>query len=89
MITLHPKLYVHTTGMMLVITDSDQLPRAQALGAHVLLIADNHLATKRVFKHWLRTHELDEISQCLSISRSSAHRLRAALGITKRGPYDK
>ena len=87
MITITDGLYAHRAGTTLIISDQPQLARITAPHAKVLIIADDHANLKRHLRRWLSSHQLDEIAAAMKISRSAAHRLRAAMGITKRGPY--
>lgn len=89
MITIQEGLYTHRAGATLIISDQPQLPRTTALHPKVLIIAEDHAALKHQLRKWLSTHQLDEIAAAMKISRSAAHRLRAAMGITKRDGYAK
>lgn len=87
MITITKGLYAHRAGTTLILSDQQELPRTTALHPKVLIIAKDHAALKHQLRRWLSGHQLDEIAAALSISRSSAHRLRAAMKITKRDSY--
>lgn len=89
MITITDGLYTHRAGTTLIISDQPKLTRATAPHAKILLIAEDHAGLKRQLRQWLDSHQLDEIAAAMKISRSAAHRLRAAMGITKRESYSK
>lgn len=87
--TIADGLYLHHAGPTLIISDQKVRPRQLYIRGKLLLAADDMTALKRRFRTWLEAHTLDEIAHDLAISRSAAHRLRAALAITKRDSYSK
>lgn len=89
MITITEGLYAHKAGTTLIISDQPQIDRATQVHPKLLIVAQDHARTKRQLRQWLSCHQLDEIAAAMKISRSAAHRLRAAMGITKRGSYSK
>lgn len=90
MITITEGLYLHRAGDTLILSDRPQpLLRTTALHPKILIVSNDQTQLKSVLRHWLSSHQLDEISVAMKISRSAAHRLRAAMGITKRGSYAK
>lgn len=89
MITITDGLYAHRAGGTLIITDQPNLPRATEAQPRILIIAEDHAPVKRRLRQWLATRQLDDIAEAINISRSTAHRLRAAMGVTKRDSYTK
>lgn len=87
MITIIDGLYTHRAGAILIITDQPDLPRATCACPRIVIIAEDHAPVKRRLRQWLATRQLDDIAEAINISRSTAHRLRAAMGVTKRGSY--
>jgi len=90
MIILEEGLHAAKIGGILIISDAPiearpLHPQALVLASSIEALAATTVALRR----FLEKHELDEIAGAMKISRSSAHRLRRALGISKRGPYEK
>lgn len=89
MITIADGLYAHRAGTTLILSDEPHMTRTSAPAPKILIVAKDHAAFNSRLRRWLSSHQLDEIAAATNISRSAAHRLRAAMGIKPRGGYSK
>jgi len=81
-------LHARRVGDILILSDDPSF-QAKQIHPKALLIATDLAAAAVELHRWLAEHQIDEAAEALSISRSSAHRLRQAMGISPRGHYEK